>query len=408
MRQIRNTKYSVQRKKQGQNDQRPFRNTFGDHVLEVSNKVHDRPQFVRDTHLHAKVPSVVLYTDMTVALTRQMCCQADAPSVLGIDRTFNLGDVYVTVTSFKHQGLLRRTTNEPPIVFGPMLLHGSATWEVYSGFLTTVGDSFGTRKQPSLVVGSDDEKAIRRAISESFTQSTNALCTLHLKKNVDDFLQNKVGLAAAGRKQVAQAIFGQHGAVAAENHDVFHQRIEAVKELVAGLTPNAAKFNEEYLYGRRQLVQLLRTGVLEPNMKHGIGYQWTNNNSESANHVLKAATQWKSLPLPDLVDKLHQVVKTQETDIARALYGAGNYMLAPSREQYAVPSRRWAGMEPKQRLAKIWNFVQDRRPRKQNNMSSSTNGSLHVPTTPSRGKKGHQGKRKSAEKTRSGKKLKLK
>ena len=89
-------------------------------------------------------------------MTKQMCCRADNPSVLGMDRTFNLSNVYVTMMSFKHQGLLRKGTNEPPIMIGPMLLHGSATWEVYSRYLTTVGDAFGTRKQPNLVIGSDD------------------------------------------------------------------------------------------------------------------------------------------------------------------------------------------------------------------------------------------------------------
>lgn len=410
VRQVRNKKYAMDgAKKAGHNAKgaKQFRNTFADHVMEVSNRVHDRPQFVRDTHLHAKVPSVILFTDMQIALTKQMCCGAENPSVLGIDRTFNMSDVYVTVTSFKHKGLLRKSTSEHPILIGPILLHGSATWEVYSRFLTTVGDAFGTRKQPNLVIGSDDEKALRRAISESFTLSTNALCTRHLRKNVDDYLQNKVGLQEPDRAKVTKALFGPRGAVAAEDDDTFELRIKAVEELMETLTPNANRFNMDYMRGNRNLIQLLREGVVEPNLNHGLGSDWTNNNSESANHVLKSAIQWKQQSLPDLVSTLEKLIKRQETDIARSLIGTGEFKLAPSHQCYGVPWKRWCSMDAAERRKKIWNFIQDKRPRSTKNISCSTNGELVVPTTPSGGKKPCQRKRKRTERTWSAKKVRL-
>lgn len=60
------------------------------------------------------------------------------------------------------------------------------------------------------------------------------------------------------------------------------------------------------------------------------------NNSESANQVLKAAMQWNALPLPQLVTKLHGIIKVQEKDIERAIYGLGNFKLALSMAHYIV------------------------------------------------------------------------
>jgi hypothetical protein len=187
---------------------------------------------------------------------------------------------------------------------------------------------------------------------------------------------------------------------------IFDERVGSVKDLVASLTPEAARFNE-YFCGARGLVGCLRTGVVEPNINHGIGFDWTNNNSESANHVLKCASQWKPLPLPKLVDKLHEVVRMQQIDVERALYGQGNYKLAPITAHYGVASRDWAVMGADQRKKKLWQFIRDTRPAKRSNLVRSTGGKLKVRTTPSSSKKSGQGKRKRTERSRSAKKLRL-
>jgi hypothetical protein len=41
----------------------------------------------------------------------------------------------------------------------------------------------------------------------------------------------------------------------------------------------------------------------------------TNNNSESLNHVLKQAIDWKSQPLLDIVNFLTKIIETQCKDL---------------------------------------------------------------------------------------------
>ena len=57
---------------------------------------------------------------------------------------------------------------------------------------------------------------------------------------------------------------------------------------------------------------------------------WTNNNCESANHILKQAVQWKGQCLVQLIDTLHSIVKGQYKDLKRAIInGLGNFHIIP-------------------------------------------------------------------------------
>ena len=92
---------------------------------------------------------------------RRFCCNSHLAetSILGVDKTFNLGQLHVTVTVFKNLAMLRRSTGQHPIFLGPMYIHGSSTNVDYSFFfdhLRSVLDA----PSPTLV-GSDDEKAIK-------------------------------------------------------------------------------------------------------------------------------------------------------------------------------------------------------------------------------------------------------
>ena len=58
-------------------------------------------------------------------------------------------------------------------------------------------------------------------------------------------------------------------------------------------------------------------------------YAWNNNNSESINHVLKLAVEWKPQRVTDLVAHLRDVVRAQYADLKRALYGQGEFHMTP-------------------------------------------------------------------------------
>ena len=78
-----------------------------------------------------KPPSVILYTKQQLT-DLSICISPDNrhPSVLGVDRTFNLGACFVTLFVYKNPKMNRRSTQEPAILVGPMHLH-SVGWCIY-------------------------------------------------------------------------------------------------------------------------------------------------------------------------------------------------------------------------------------------------------------------------------------
>ena len=69
---------------------------------------------------------------------------------------------------------------------------------------------------------------------------------------------------------------------------------------------------------------------------------WTNNNCESVNHVLKQAIDWKSKPLLDFILYVNELVDAQFKDLKRALVSTGQYRLAESHSQFVVSKMVWA------------------------------------------------------------------
>ena len=78
-------------------------------------------------------------------------------------------------------------------------------------------------------------------------------------------------------------------------------------------------------YLRNKLIQLITKYVYLPRQKNPT-VNWTNNNAESVNHILKLDLDWKPRNLYDLTNKLYETVPSQYVDLQRALYDRGNYV----------------------------------------------------------------------------------
>jgi len=142
-------------------------------------------------------------------------------------------------------------------------------------------------------------------------------------------------------------------------------------------------------YFERRLRVLLRANVQAGRTG------WTNNNAESVNHVLKQFTQWKPQQLPDLVDKLRQLVTAQFNEADRAIIGRGDFVLAASHAKHRLTVDVWSAMSDGRRDKVAKACVRPTAPPS----STSTDGSLTVLLTPGAGKKPHQKRRRRAEKS---------
>ena len=157
---------------------------FADEVQAVCSMV-STDDFVQSVTIqHGRVPSVVLYSKRQIDDVKAFCFNRTAGSVLGVDKTYNLGKIYVTVSVYRNLSLLRKGTNYPPIFFGPMFIHGNSDFDTFSTFFGQLSARFVDNSFADLRIGSDEEASIRKAVQHFFQGSQVIVCTRHLKENL--------------------------------------------------------------------------------------------------------------------------------------------------------------------------------------------------------------------------------
>ena len=166
-------------------------------------------QFIQKVFLpKGKSPTVALYTKQQLADTKQFCCsdRSTTRSVLGVDRTFNLGPCFVTVVVYKCRAIVRNDTRMHPTSVGPMFLYSDGHYSTYVDFFTELRTSLDSavssakvRLSSSVVIGTDEEKGLTKTLCDVFRESTHLLCIKHLRDNVVDYTRNKVRCTAVGQ-----------------------------------------------------------------------------------------------------------------------------------------------------------------------------------------------------------------
>ena len=255
----------------------------------------------------------------------------------------------------------------------------------------------------SPIFGTDDEKALHNAIQFAFPQGRRLSCTRHLQENVNRQLTDKIGCAEKDRRKITSLIFGKDGLASTVDDLTFDIRNQAAMQMITSTVPNFT----DYYTGR--IVPLLQMN-LQTKLATGLpstDTPWTNNNSESENHVLKQEIQWKTQNLTDLIDSLHNVVKLQYLDLKRALIpGLGNFQLTTQTQRLATNPAAWDKKTATQKQT-LFKKLLTLPILTQTNISVSSDGKLTVTAPTNGGKKQNQIKRKRAARTTTLKKPRL-
>ncbi|CAG2198117.1 unnamed protein product [Mytilus edulis] len=209
---VQNVKYHVN------NEKNPFnKQNIADDMQTVINMNSAKHPFLKEiVQTTGKPPSVICYTDFQMKHFASAC----KSSIIGVDRTFNLGACFVTTTVFQENKLKRKGKNTNPIIMGPIYLH----WDVLD---TTISDTL--LSYSNLVIGSDEEKALVKAIKDSFPTSELTLCTRHLSENVTRHLRTKVGVNDKNAKQILSDLFGDSGLIEADTTVDFSTKITDIE-----------------------------------------------------------------------------------------------------------------------------------------------------------------------------------
>lgn len=266
---------------------------LADEVQRLMSRLTDPDEdFVRSVcvQLH-QPPAIVLFTQNQIDDLRSLCSRECIPSlrsVLSVDRTFNLSSLFVTLMVFKNKRVVRRSSQEPPIFVGPLMLHGDGKLSTYLHFFTTVNAALnGTVVDSSelvcdgVVTGSDEEQAIVAAANIAFPNSKHLFCMLHCKDNVRHQLST-IGVPTTVRESVLARLFGCNGISESPDEVTMDNRTAELMQYVRQTNVDAVAYLQERILPK--IVANNRHKWTEQWIGH---HQWSNNNAESANHLLK-------------------------------------------------------------------------------------------------------------------------
>lgn len=98
-----------------------------DHIFDLLEllKKHQACQdggFLREVTF-SSTPCAILASKAQLENIVTFCCQRSSFSILGVDATFELGDFYVTLTTYRNLFLRSQRMNKTPMLLGPAFIH---------------------------------------------------------------------------------------------------------------------------------------------------------------------------------------------------------------------------------------------------------------------------------------------
>ena len=107
-----------------------------------------------------------------------------------------------------------------------------------------------------MVIGTDEEKALVKALKSSFPESKLTLCTRHLGENFKQHLKNKVGMNEKVQQKVVDDIFGENGLISADTTVDLTSKISEIESKYTNsvglyLSEKVIPTIKEYIYNVR-------------------------------------------------------------------------------------------------------------------------------------------------------------
>jgi len=279
----------------------------------------------------SRVPTIILYINRQIEDIKAYCFNSNIGSVLSVDKTYNLGQLYVSVTVYRNLALQRSSTGDDPIFNGPMFVHGNSDFEMYAALMGHLSAQLVKCDFSTLRVGSDEELAVHKAIAHCFPAAQLVACTRHLKEN----LRRTANKYCTGKdmhvNKLVSEVFGPSGLTIVYD--------DMLRRITLSALPDLPLTFKAYFDTKLEL-------MLRGNMIAGCA-GWTNNACESINHVLKQQMQWRRSMLPDLCKKLQSLVTSQYLEADRALCGRGDLQLQPAYQCHRITVNEWHGKSDK-------------------------------------------------------------
>ena len=337
--QVRNVRYQNSQKEK---ERKGYKNNLADENLECISAV-DTHDFVQHwSKSKGRMPNFVCYTgdqrdDLKFFLSQNTLYP------IGVDRTFNLGKFFVTALVYNNLRVVRSDdSSEHPLFIGPVFIHRDSNYEAYNYFFSSIKASlcssdtiytFELKLNCDILIGSNEEKALTKAIDSVFPSSIRFLCTKHLKDGTSAYLQKEVGVPQKDRTEICKAIFGEEGLVNTDDSISFDKMLKDV------------------------LVKA----------------------SKYLNNIMKSDANWKVKSTPELIDMLHELTVLHFKDFRRALKEEGDYRIHGKYKKYMIKKNAWRNLDTEGRRRKFVEFLQNKKSAPKESVVKSTYSKFIVP-----------------------------
>ena len=312
----------------------------------------------------------VLATKSQLQDLEKFCCNPEEFSVFSVDVTYDIGDFFVTTTTYKHLMLVDRETGSNPTFPGPLMIHTNEAADDFHYFASTLKEQ---RREVDniLFIGSDRQKAIENGLSAQLPIAHFLSCTKHVHDNIMRKMA-VINITGEAKSQILADIFGdrrskEKGLIDCESSDEFDAKLLSLKEQWDEAEKESSHCEQPLFYSyflqhiasdmkAKMLLSVRRSAGLGDNLYY-------NNGPESINSSLKKEIAKQKQQLSpgkpskcsygEFVDIAENFVGKYRRNVHRAVKGDGPYQLAPKFSHLEVTEEVWRGLSAKERVARI-------------------------------------------------------
>lgn len=323
----------------------------------------------------------------------RFCCGDVEFYPLCIDTTFNMGEFYVTPTTYKNLLLQNVRDGKQPVFIGSTLVHMTRSYSAYCHLACKMKEvEPGVADLRASVT--DGELGLIRAWKVFYPESYQLRCVKHFTENVKDELKS-IGVKGEAQRYFLNCIFGfvedevyHEGLLDAKDDETFDAVLASLEpgwnDKEVELLPEVKdpKFHKWLAKKATMMKETLSAGV---RLKAGLqpGEKITTNASESANHALKEAADYEEMSLPEFVVLAKSVAVSQHQEVVRAVLRKGKFRFKPEYSYLEIKEDVWMHNmsvdSRKRHMTKIFNLEvgATQVPAE----TSTTTGQLSVPYT---------------------------
>lgn len=229
-------------------------------------------------------PRVVFATYQQLAEIVEECCTLGSSSILAIDTIYNVGDFYVSSTTYESSRFIQTRTGKAAVLPGPAMLHVRISEKEVKYFAPTLLEHNDKIKRTAFV-GGDRDKAQQR-----FLSPLKGCTFLPCKKHVEDDIIRKLSDMGFNdmKMEILKDIFGsdkdkEKGIVDSTDEDQFVVKVISVADKWDGIEQRIHSGKEPKFskYFRECIQEDMKKGMLlSTRRKAGLGDKFFFNNAQ--------------------------------------------------------------------------------------------------------------------------------